>query len=127
MERDVDQTLTARVYFAAGSHFRLDWLRRQARHLNIDSQWAAEAVDSLLSQLYSCQVGLTDRILQDMKLKGKSDKNISGQDVIQRWMDEFASQSVFVDSLLNEIQKAGATDIPMLLIAEQRIRQLYER
>ena len=62
-----------------------------------------------------------------MKLKGKSDKNISGQDVIQRWMDEFASQSVFVDSLLNEIQKAGATDIPMLLIAEQRIRQLYER
>lgn len=127
MEREVDQTLTARVYFAAGSHFRLDWLRRQARHLNIDSQWAAEAVDSLLSQLYSCQVGLTDRILQDMKLKGKSDKNMSGQDVIERWMDEFASQSVFVDSLLNEIQKAGATDIPMLLIAEQRIRQLYER
>lgn len=128
LERNVDLVLTARIYFAVGSFFKLDWLRRQARHVNSDSRWSAEAIDSLLSQLYGCQVGLTDKILEDMNLHKKSSKSaqsISCEDTIKTWLEQHRHKVVLLENLLTEIQNAGAVDIPMLLIAEQRTRELF--
>ncbi|MCB1557105.1 MAG: NAD-glutamate dehydrogenase, partial [Alphaproteobacteria bacterium] len=63
--------LAARVYFAAGEHFPLHWLRKQARYIATDNRWTSEALDGLIDQLYSCQTGLATRILTDMKTEIK--------------------------------------------------------
>lgn len=98
----------------------MDWLRQQARYLTSDDHWHAEATNGLVDQLYSCQAGMTMRVLRDTGAKKKKDKTL-----LDMWMDSHPNMTKQFDPLFAELRRSGSIDLPMLVIAEQRLRGLY--
>ncbi len=119
IENKTDPGLAARIYFVLGEHFEMNWLRQQARFMHADDRWTAEALDGLTDQLYSCQAGLTVRILQDMK------NTKYPATFVPEWLKNHAHQTQQLESLIQTMRAHGTLDLPMLMIAEQRLRGLY--
>lgn len=120
-----DPTLTARTYFEVGEYFHIDWLRRQARYMNADDRWANEALDGLIQELDGCQAGLASRIIADMGRKFKDVWKKGDYAIVDHWVKNHCPQARKLEPLFGEIRNAGATDISMLIIAEQRLRNLF--
>lgn len=120
-DEKADIPLTARIYFELGEFFHLDWLRQQARFLNVDDRWSAEALSGLVDQLYGCQAGLTVRILHDTKGRLRN----GGGGIVRKWLESRAGQAEQYEIFFAELRRAGTPDLPRLLIAEQNLRQLY--
>ena len=131
MDHKFDIPMTASVYFELGDHFHLDWMRQKARKMPTEGQWSSQALEGLIDQLYTCQAGLTVRILKDMselinKSTGKkSKKTISSDSVLDAWIDDRGAQAKLIEPLFNEMRRGSTMDISMLIIAEQRLRNLY--
>jgi len=119
IEQKTDLLETARTYFEIGNQFHMDWLRQQARYLPSDDHWQAEATSGLVDQLYSCQAFLTVRILKDTHKKLKS-----GENAATTWMANHKEPISRLDGLFAELRRVGTVDLPMLIIAEQRLRSL---
>ena len=119
-----DIPITAKAYFELGDHFHLDWIRQQARYLPTDDVWAAEALEGLIDQLYGCQAGITLRVLKDMN--GSLPKKAVGKtSILQNWIKKHGCQAEQIEPLFQELRSASHLDLPMLVIAEQRLRNLY--
>lgn len=133
MDHKFDIPTTARVYFELGDYFHLDWMRQKARHLPIEGEWAGQALEGIVDQLYTCQAGLTIRILKDIGNKihqgSKKDKGDIGcegcKSALQLWINERGSQAKLLEPLFNEYRRVANLDLSMLIIAEQRLRHLY--
>ena len=138
MDHKFEIAITARVYFELGDYFNLDWMRQKARHMPIEGEWSGQALEGIVDQLYTCQAGLTVRILKDMgkdmgkdiskKINqgSKKRKNSIGCDsVLSAWIAERGSQAELLKPLFEEYQRSANLDISMLIIAEQRLRNLY--
>jgi len=115
-----DLLKVAQTYFEVGEKFQMDWLRTQARGLHADNHWEAKAVNGIMAHLYDCQAGMTVRILQDNRKK--SDEDVS---IAQQWFKNNAANLEQIDPLFMELRSSGTVDLPMLITAEQRLRQLY--
>lgn len=129
LEQRTDLLETAQTYFEVGEEFSLDWLRNQARFMNTDSKWSAEAAEGIIDQLYGAQAGLTVRILRDSARvdqgtkKGKAKKaEIS---LVKPWVEKHQGLYQQVVPLFEEMRRSGSVDLSMLIIAEQRLRSLY--
>jgi glutamate dehydrogenase len=120
LEQKVDLLDSAKTYFELGERFHMDWIRQQARYLDSDNHWHAEATSGLVDQLYSCQAGMTMRVLRDTGCKGKK-----GKSLMECWLDENPALAQQFDPLFTELRRAGHLDLSMLVIAEQRLRGLY--
>ncbi len=119
LEQNTDLLDTARTYFEVGEEFHMDWLRQQARYLPSDDQWQAEATHGLVDQLYGCQAAVTVRILTDTKGKAAKDKTLG-----ETWMNKHSHQVEQLMPLFVDLRHAGTIELPMLIIAEQRLRNL---
>lgn len=115
---------TASVYFDLGGHFHLDWMRQKARHLSTDDQWSAQALEGLVDQLYTCQAGLTVQILKDVVKLKKAGMKPKGS-ILESWINERGEQAKLMQPLFDELRKATILDMSMIIIAEQRLRNLY--
>jgi glutamate dehydrogenase len=106
---------TARVYFALGSRFRLDWLRRGANRLTPDSSWYKLAVEAIIDDLWSTQSALTAQVLAQ-----------SGSDTgaIDSWADARREACSRVERLLSELDTVGQVDLAMLAVANRDLRSL---
>ena len=115
-----DVLTIAKIYFEVGEHFHLDWMRTHADYLPANDYWSAEARDSIVENLYAAQAGLTVRILKDMhgKKAGKGS-------LLSLWLAEHGMAASAMEPLFADIRKAGSVDLPMLIIAEQKLRSLY--
>lgn len=131
-----DFPVTARVYFEIGEYFHLDWMRQKARHLPTEGQWSGQALEGLVDQLYTCQAGLTVRILKDMGdeiKKGNKGKKSNSKGIgcigcdsaLQAWINDRGAQAKLLEPLFNELRRSANMDLSMLIIAEQRLRNLY--
>ena len=116
---NTDLLETAQIYFEIGEKFNMDWLRTQARYITADNRWEADAISGLLDLLYSCQAGLTDRVLHDVPAA----KNNSSR--ATAWFEDNNSRVSQFEPLFEQLRVAGSIDLPMLITAEQRLRQLY--
>lgn len=116
-EHKFDLPGTAKIYYALGERFHFYWLRQQARFMSSDDHWHSEAKTGLIDQLYSCQAGLTLRIIKDTDSKAT--------DPLQDWLQTHANRVCQLDPLFAELKRVGTIDLPMLIIAEQRLHQLY--
>jgi len=116
VEQKSDLLQTARIYFEVGEHFHMDWLRQQARYLPSDDHWHAEATSGLVDQLYGVQASLTVRILRDTDAADKK--------ATTAWMAKQDSAVQRLDTLFTDLRRAGTVDLPMLIIAEQRLKNL---
>ncbi len=119
VENKTDLEKTARTYYEIGTRFHLDWLRQQARFISTDNHWQAEATAGLVDNLYSCQSGLTVHILKDAAKNGKAGN------AVEKWLKKHESQVQQIEQTFNELRQAGTIDLPMLVIAEQKLRSLY--
>ena len=81
MDYKFEIPITARVYFEIGDYFHLDWMRQKARHLPTEGEWSAQALEGMVDQLYTCQAGLTVRILKDMGKQINQGKKTRKQDI----------------------------------------------
>ncbi len=124
VDHKFDIPKTASVYFDLGGHFHLDWMRQKARHLPADNQWSAQALEGLVDQLYTCQAGLTIQILKDMEKQVKSGAKQKGS-ILENWINERGEQAKLMQPLFNELRRASSLDMSMIIIAEQRLRNLY--
>lgn len=120
IENKSDILIAARTYFELGERFHFGWLRQQAKYLHSDDHWHNEATNGLVDQLYSCQAGMTIRILSDTK-----GQNNRGKTLLQNWLDDNENLANQFDPLFSELRRAGTIDLSMLVIAEQRLRGLY--
>lgn len=128
ISRDCKQDIktAAQAYFETGEVFRINWLRKQAVYMTASDHWSEEALNGLIEQLLSCQAGLTTHILSDHKIMKQFDTDAGkGGTPVTLWRKAYQTQIVQMESILNEIYQSGSIDIPMLLIAEQRLRHLY--
>lgn len=121
LEQKTELLSTARTYFEVGEQFHLDWLRNQARFLRPDSRWSAEATEGIVDQLYGAQAGLTVRVLRDMSAK----KAVKSENMVAVWLEGHQHLYNQITPLFEELRRAGTVDLPMLIIAEQRLRNLY--
>jgi glutamate dehydrogenase len=119
LEHKTDMLGTAHVYFQVGEQFFMDWLRQQARYLPSDDHWAAEATRGLVDQLFGAQAFLTARILKDTK-----GKPVEGKTLADTWFEEHSQQVKKLEPLFADLRRAGTIDLPMLIIAEQKLRNL---
>jgi glutamate dehydrogenase len=113
----------ARIYFAIGTRFGLDWLRSAADGLTLDNHWQKIAVDSAIGDLYSHQALLTQSVLATTgKTTGKGGNDA---DRIERWI---AGNQAAVDKaaqLLADFRNtAGGVDLAMLTVANAQLRAL---
>ena len=125
LEQNTDLMNTARTYFELGERFHLDWLRQQARFLPGGDQWETEAAEGLIEHLFSCQAGMTVKILKDMNGalgKGKESKESS---IVEKWLEKYKHQVGQLDPVFAELRRSGTVDMAMLTVAEQRLRHLY--
>ncbi len=123
-----DLPLIAKIYFELGEHFHLDWMRTQASYIPANDQWSIEALDGVVDSLYSAQAGLTVKILKDMgsELSGKKKGTGKANDnIVPRWIETHGAQALVVEPIFTDMRKATTVDLPMLIIAEQKLRGLY--
>ena len=118
LKQKADLSAVTRTYFEVGRHFHLDWMRQQARFMASENAWHAEATAALVNQLYGSQAGLTTRMLKDAK-NGKKDG------IANDWFKKNADLVSQAEPVISALQSAGTVDLPMLVIAEQRLRTLY--
>jgi len=132
MDYDYEIPLTARVYFEIGDYFHLDWMRQTARQMPEEGEYASQAIEGIVDQLYTCQAALTVRILKEMnkeinesRQKGKNEIGCIGCDsILKTWIKERGSQAELVEALFCEYRHAPKVDLSMLIIAKQRLRNL---
>ncbi|MCB9990412.1 MAG: NAD-glutamate dehydrogenase [Rhodospirillales bacterium] len=124
-DHKTDLTLTARTYFELGEYFHIDWLRRQAKYMGSDGRWSAEALDGLIEEFHGCQAGLTSQVITHMGKQIKTAWKKGSYGIVDHWIENHCPQAKQLEPLLEEIRSAGTTDIAMLVIAEQRLRNLF--
>lgn len=130
-QHKADISTAARTYFELGEYFHLDWMRHQARYLPADDRFGAEALDGLIDQLYSAQAGITVRVLKDMGAKTAAKPNRKApaaekQDgILNTWIEQHGKAAANIHPLFNDLRHNAAVDLPMLVIAEQKLRTLY--
>jgi glutamate dehydrogenase len=120
-----DISVVAKIYYEAGEHFHLEWMRTQANYIPAPDHWTAEALDGVIDNLYAAQAGITVRILHDMKSevgKGKQKTDVS---IVAAWSATHGQASKAMEPLFLELRQAASVDLPMLIIAEQKLRSLY--
>lgn len=122
--------LIAKIYFEVGELFHLDWMRTQAGYLPANDHWSAEALDGVIDNLYTAQAGLTIKVLQDMESEFKAKKNAkadaaAGEPIVPRWIKTHGHDAQALEPLFVDLRKAGSLDLPMLIIAEQKLRSVY--
>ena len=117
-EQDKGENLkrTAQFYFITGEHFKIDWLRRKASQRQTTDNWDKQATLGLIVKLYSCQSGIAIKALSDSETADDFDVWLKKHD------DLYTSISQFFEKLAN----AGTLDLAMLILAEQRLRGVYE-
>jgi glutamate dehydrogenase len=120
-----DVATIARIYFEVGEHFHLDWLRVQAKNLPANDRWSIEARDGVTDNLYNAQAGLTVKILADMAGEGKKGKGAAKAGVVTEWVTTHGQQATALEPLFADLHKIGSIELPMLIIAEQKVRALY--
>ena len=113
---------TARTYFALGEYFNFDWLRQQTNFLSSENDWYNKATEGLIDQLYNCQANLTACILKDTNAHNGNNK-----DTLMKWVEKNKQQVQQLKSFFKDIKRNDNIDLPILVIAEQRLRNLYSR
>jgi glutamate dehydrogenase len=113
-----DLMVTARVFFAIGSLFRLDWLRTHVQNLPADTRWSEAATEGLMDQFYALQSALTLRILNDLG-KARTQEN-----ALDRWIAEHCPQARHSLALIEDLVQTGSPDLAMLMVTEQSLGKL---
>ncbi len=107
----------ARIYYAVGQRFGLDWLRHAASTLPADGAWARQAISAVTDDLFGHQSALTRQVLGNGTGKATS---------LDAWVDQHKPAVERADRLLSEIKAAPGIDLAMLAVASRRLQDLVQ-
>jgi len=107
----------ARIYFAVGAEFGLDWLRSQIEGLKIQGHWQAVARGSLREAFYDAHRSLTRRVLQEGVDR---DPQVS----VKHWREKHAAAAAHARGVVDDIRAQHAVDFASLSVALQAVRRL---
>ena len=120
-----DLPTIAKIYFEVGERFHLDWMRQQAKYLPANDRWAIEARDGVTDNLFNAQAGLTVKILTDMAAGTGKKKSAPTAGIVEDWLNTHGAHAATLEPLFADLHKAPTIELPMLIIAEQKVRSLY--
>jgi glutamate dehydrogenase len=110
----------ARVYFALGERFRLDWLRAAARRLAAESRWEKAAITAIVDALFAHQSQLTRQVLETSGL----DEDGSVRRAIEEWATTKPVVVSRTDALFKDLPAQRSLDLAMLMVADDQVRRL---
>ena len=111
----------ARVYFAIGEKFGLDWLRGAAESLSADTEWQVMAVSAIVDDLYAQQTAIATKVVDE------SGGGAAADAVIDAWMSANSHRVGRARSIVGELRSSGSVDLAMLAVANREIRGLLTR
>ncbi|MDP3532116.1 MAG: NAD-glutamate dehydrogenase [Alphaproteobacteria bacterium] len=106
----------ARVFFAVGKRFSLNWLRQSARLVDVENQWQKIAISSLVEEFYAHQAGITI----DMMHHKENIKEV----LMQNWLDLHNEPILPIDEMIKELKSLPVLDIPMLMVMNNQLKSL---
>jgi len=113
----------AKLYFAAGTRFRLGSLRAATGRLDTQTHWQKLAVSVLTEEIYGHQLALTSQIMDARKAK----KTRMNTDVaIADWVKKNRHSVVRTEQLLAELSAAEINDLAMIAVASRQLKTLAE-
>lgn len=87
----------ARAYFEVGNLFTLDLIRSSARKISPETPWHLRAVSSLNEQLYTCQRGLAEVVMDAAQNPKSADmRNMKDLGRIERRTQELIAETEFI-------------------------------
>jgi glutamate dehydrogenase len=107
----------AKVYFTLGARCGFDWLREAAGRLTPETTWQASAISALVEDLYAEQTELTVKIVG-------TDGSRAADAAFEAWRSANGRGCGRVETVVEELRRAGAVDIAMLSVANREIRSL---
>ena len=107
----------ARVYFALGAHFGLDWLRGAAARVVPESRWDRMAVGAIVDDLFGHQVQLTQRVLDQAN-------GALGAPAIEKWVEGRKGAVDRTTQLVADLKSAEGIELAMLAVANGQMRAM---
>jgi glutamate dehydrogenase len=108
------------TYFAVGARFGLDWLRRAAAALPIETHWDKQAVVAITDDFYGHQRELTTRVLG----AAAEAKPANGADSVDIWSSARGPAVQRAESLIADLRQTGTAGLAMLAVANRQLRGL---
>ncbi|GEO80085.1 NAD-glutamate dehydrogenase [Pararhodospirillum oryzae] len=108
----------ARLYFAVGMAFDIEWLRARARDLDRGSPWTRLAVAASIEDLEVQQRLLTQGVLE---CAGSAD---DPEAALACWRGRHARLVERTGQVLQDLRAAASVDLAMLTVAARQIRAL---
>jgi glutamate dehydrogenase len=109
----------ARVYFAVGERFYIDWLRQAGENVAMETHWDRLAYAALLDDLDAHQRELTQRALA---AGAGLDTDVGA--AIAAWVEGLGPVMQRTETLFAELRQAGTVDLARLAIASRQLRGL---
>ncbi len=117
----------AGAYFETGELLGLDWLRRQAAHIEPQSSWQARVVSGLTDDFYSQQAALTSAILQAGGRKPKGTAAHMQKKRIDAWFEGHQDVVSKIVQMVSDLKREKDVSLDMLTLVSQRIGQLVHQ
>ncbi len=111
----------AEVYYEIGRRLSLDWLRRAAETLPVETDWHAMAAAAIVEDLYALQSRLAVRIMDTCS------GGPGGNSAIEAWCAGNRSRFDRARAIAADLRAAGAADLAMLTVANREVRALLGR
>jgi glutamate dehydrogenase len=109
----------AKVYYALGARFALDWLRERALALAGDGDpWQAAAAAALVRDLFTQQGAMALGVLRPAAAGAEA----AGE----AWLARNRGAVERIERLLDELRAAPEVDLARLTVASHQLRQLAE-
>lgn len=108
-ETDTLNSDVARIYFAAGNKFSVDWLRKTCEKQMDDSYWNRLSTQSIKDDLYDKQRRLIIKIMQEVK-----------NNDLDAWVkDRREDASIFLD-FIEELKLQENVNLDMIILANKK-------
>ncbi len=111
----------ANLYYTLGSRFGISWLMRVAGNLADGDEWKNSAVLGLTQDLNAAQVELTRKLVKN------SVQSEGNNELLDRWMGGNSGIISEFRSLIRELKSVPSLELPMLVVATQKIRRAIEK
>jgi glutamate dehydrogenase len=108
----------AKVYFAIGDRFGLDWLRGAAEGLSAETEWQELAIGAIIDDLYAQQTALASKVVDE------SGGGAAAEAIIDAWASSNGHRVDRAVGVVGELKTTGTVDLAMLAVANREIRAL---
>ena len=113
-----DAAEVARVYYAIGAKFGLDWLRAAAESMSAETEWQTMAISAIVDDLYAQQSALATKVVDE------AGGTRAAPAVIEAWSTANGHGIDRVETMIGDLRRAGNVDLAMLAVANREIRSL---